>query len=139
MTHPFFHDASILVSVGLFLTHRFETVGVFAHFLCVKNAKTPSIWSSGQSSLFLLNSRQDVRIKCHSTIYNCICFYNHAVTDRNELARNCVGMKLHQVDDRSAQTQYFIYILCFRFWKHDAGNIPNSCIMLQIQHLFVVF
>ena len=46
MTHPFFHDASILVSVGVFLTHRFETVGVFAHFLCVKNAKTPSIWSS---------------------------------------------------------------------------------------------
>ena len=46
MTHPFFHDASILVSVGVFLTHRFETVGVFVHFLCVKNAKTPSIWSS---------------------------------------------------------------------------------------------
>ena len=46
MTHPFFHDASILVSVGVFLTHRYETVGVFAHFLCVKNAKTPSIWSS---------------------------------------------------------------------------------------------
>ena len=46
MTHPFFHDASILVSVGVFLTHQFETVGVFAHFLCVKNAKTPSIWSS---------------------------------------------------------------------------------------------
>ena len=46
MTHPFFHDASILVSVDIFLTHRFETVGVFAHFLCVKNAKTPSVWSS---------------------------------------------------------------------------------------------
>ena len=46
MTHLFFLDASILVSVGVFLTHRFETVGVFAHFLCVKNAKTPSIWSS---------------------------------------------------------------------------------------------
>ena len=46
MTHPFFHDVSILVSVDVFLTHRFETVGVFAHFLCVKNAKTPSIWSS---------------------------------------------------------------------------------------------
>ena len=46
MTHPFFHDASILVSVGVFLTHRFETVGVFAHFLCVQNAKTPSIMSS---------------------------------------------------------------------------------------------
>ena len=84
--------------------------------------------------LFLLNSGQDVRIKCHSTIYN----YN-AVTDCNELARNCVGTKLHQVDDRSAQTQYFIYNLCFRFWKHDAGNIPNSCILLQIEHLFVVF
>ena len=38
MTHSFFHDASILVSVGVFLTHRFETVRVFAHFLCVKNA-----------------------------------------------------------------------------------------------------
>ena len=50
MTHPFFHDASILVSVGVFLTHRFETVGVFAHFLCVKNAKTPSIWSSALAS-----------------------------------------------------------------------------------------
>ena len=37
----FFHDASILLSVGVFLTHRFETVGVFAHFLCVKNAKRP--------------------------------------------------------------------------------------------------
>ena len=46
MTHPFFHDASILVSVGIFLTHRFETGGVFAHFLCVKNAKRFSIWSS---------------------------------------------------------------------------------------------
>ena len=46
ITHPFFHDASILVSVGVFLTHRFETLGVFAHFLCIKNAKTPSIWSS---------------------------------------------------------------------------------------------
>ena len=41
MTHPFFHDASILVSVGVFLTHRFETVGVFAHFLCVKTQKRP--------------------------------------------------------------------------------------------------
>ena len=51
MTHPFLHDASILVSVGVFLMHRFETVGVFAHFLCVKNAKTPSIWSSGHSCL----------------------------------------------------------------------------------------
>ena len=51
MTHPFFHDASILVSVGVFLTHRFETVGVFAHFLCVKNAKTPSIWSSDHAKL----------------------------------------------------------------------------------------
>ena len=48
MTHPFFHDASILASVGVFLTHLFETVGIFAHFLCVKNAKTPSIWSSGK-------------------------------------------------------------------------------------------
>ena len=38
MMNPFFHDASILVSVGVFLTHRFETVGVFAHFLWVKNA-----------------------------------------------------------------------------------------------------
>ena len=46
MTHPFFHNASIMVLVGVFLTHWFETVGVFAHFLCVKNAKTPSIWSS---------------------------------------------------------------------------------------------
>ena len=53
MTHPFFHDAPILVSVGVFLTHRFETVGVFAHFLCVKNTKTPSIWSSKQlTSIF---------------------------------------------------------------------------------------
>ena len=41
MTHPFFHDASILVSVGVFLTHRFEAVGVFAPFLRVKNTKTP--------------------------------------------------------------------------------------------------
>ena len=47
MTHPFFHDASILVSVRVFLTHQFQTADVFAHFLCVKNAKTPSIWSSG--------------------------------------------------------------------------------------------
>ena len=53
MTHPFFHDASILVSVGVFLTHRFETVGVFVHFLCVKNAKTPSIWSSAISQAYL--------------------------------------------------------------------------------------
>ena len=46
MTHPFFHGASILVSVGVFLTQWFETVGVFAHFLCLKNAKMPSILSS---------------------------------------------------------------------------------------------
>ena len=46
MTHPFFHDASILVSVGVFLTHQFETEGIFAHFLCVKNTKTSSILSS---------------------------------------------------------------------------------------------
>ena len=49
-----FHDASILVSVGVFLTHRFETVGVFAHFLCVKNAKTPSIWSSDEMRYYYL-------------------------------------------------------------------------------------
>ena len=52
-THLFFHGASILVSVGVYLMHRFETVGVFAHFLCVKNAKTPSIWSSGQDILLM--------------------------------------------------------------------------------------
>ena len=55
MTHPFFHDASILVSVGVFLTHRFETVGVFAHFLCVKNAPYLELWISpdfGGSSRF---------------------------------------------------------------------------------------
>ena len=47
-----FHDASILVSVDVFLTHRFETVGVFAHFLFfVKNAKTLSIWSSAYYSV----------------------------------------------------------------------------------------
>ena len=56
LTHPFFHDASILVSVGVFLTHRFETLRVFAHFLCVKNAKTPSIWSSGEGILNELKS-----------------------------------------------------------------------------------
>ena len=68
-----------------------------------------------------------------------LLIYNHAVTDCNELARNCVGTNLYQVDDRTAQTQYFIYNLWFLFWKHDAGNIPNSCILLQIKHLFVVF
>ena len=46
MTHASFHDASILVSVGVFLTHPFETAGIFAHFLCVKYAKTPSFRSS---------------------------------------------------------------------------------------------
>ena len=59
-THPFFHDASILVSVGVFLTHRFETVGVFAHFLCVKNAKTPSIWSSALFDLILKVGHSDL-------------------------------------------------------------------------------
>ena len=53
-------------------------------------------------------------------------FCNHAVIDRNLLARNCVGTNLHRVDDRSAQTQYFIYNLCFRFWKHDAENNNND-------------
>ena len=38
---PLFHDASILVSVGVFLTHQIETVGVFAYFLCVKTQKRP--------------------------------------------------------------------------------------------------
>ena len=55
MTHPFFHGASILVPVGVFLVHRFETVGVFARFLCVKNAKTPSIWSSAFIASMLSN------------------------------------------------------------------------------------
>ena len=41
MTHVFFQDASILVSVGVFLTHQFETVGVFAHFLSVIMQKCP--------------------------------------------------------------------------------------------------
>ena len=36
-------------------------------------------------------------------------FCNHAVIDRNLLARNRIGTNLHRVDDRSAQTQYFIY------------------------------
>ena len=35
----FFHDGSILDSMGIFLTHLFETVGVFADFLCVNNTK----------------------------------------------------------------------------------------------------
>ena len=62
MTHPFFHKASILVSVGVFLTHRFETAGVFAHFLCVKNTKTPSIWSSGYH-FFFSEKRQGLFIR----------------------------------------------------------------------------
>ena len=43
MTHmhkmklPFFHDASVLVSAGIFLAHQFGTAGVFIHFLSVKN------------------------------------------------------------------------------------------------------
>ena len=39
MTLAFLHDASILVSVGSFLMHQFETAGIFTHFLCIKNAK----------------------------------------------------------------------------------------------------
>ena len=31
MRLPIFDDASILVSVGVFLTHQFETAGVFTH------------------------------------------------------------------------------------------------------------
>ena len=61
MTHPFFHDASILVLVGVFLTHRVETVGVCAHFLSVKNAKTPSIWSSGLSIYIYLCAKDAKR------------------------------------------------------------------------------
>ena len=53
-------------------------------------------------------------------------FCNHAVIDRNLLARNCVGTNLHRVDDRSAQTQYIIYNFCFRLWKHDAENNNND-------------
>ena len=47
-----FHDASSLVSVGVFLMHRFETVGVFAHFLCVKNAKLPLSGALVKSSCY---------------------------------------------------------------------------------------
>ena len=47
---PFFHDASILVSEGIFLPHQFETAEVFTHFLYVKKSKMPSIWSSGKLS-----------------------------------------------------------------------------------------
>ena len=74
MTHPFFHGASILVSVGVFLTHRFETVGVFAHFLCVKNAKTPSIWSS---LLYYFSSRHipNKQVLIRETDYSCT--YGH--------------------------------------------------------------
>ena len=66
MTHPYLHDASILVSVGVFLTHRFETVGVFAHFLCVKNAKTPSIWSS--ALFFEISVFEISRVDCISKV-----------------------------------------------------------------------
>ena len=41
MTLPFCHDASILVSVRVFLAHQFETAGVLTHFLCIKHAKRP--------------------------------------------------------------------------------------------------
>ena len=44
LTHQFFHDASILVSVGVFLMHRYATVGIFAHFLYVKNALYLELW-----------------------------------------------------------------------------------------------
>ena len=50
MTHPFFHDAPILVPLGVFLTHRFETVGVFAYFLNVKKCPV-----SGALHSFLTN------------------------------------------------------------------------------------
>ena len=38
MTLHFFHDASILVSVGVFLKHQFGTAGAFIHFHSVKSA-----------------------------------------------------------------------------------------------------
>ena len=66
MTYQFFHDASFLVSVGVFLMHRFETVGVFTHFLCVKNALCLELCPS----------------KGHQTSYNYV-FGNVNVSARN--------------------------------------------------------
>ena len=79
MMHPFFHDASILVSVGVFLTHRFETVGVFAHFLCVKNAKTPSIWSSEQCAKTLTFS--NIYIITEDIAELGLCKYYQAISE----------------------------------------------------------
>ena len=64
-------------------------------------------------------------------------FCNHAVIDRNLLVRNCVGMNLHRVDDRSAQTQYFIYNLCFPFWKRDAENNNDNKMYFASNSTFV--
>ena len=55
MTHLVFRDASMLVSVGIFLMHWFETVDVFAHFLCVKKAKCPLSGALPEYSLQPLN------------------------------------------------------------------------------------
>ena len=41
MRLPFFHDASIWVSVGVFLTHRFETAGVLPIFFASETQNAP--------------------------------------------------------------------------------------------------
>ena len=43
----FFNDASILVSVGIFFMHQFDTAGIFTLFF---ESKMPSSWSSVLSS-----------------------------------------------------------------------------------------
>ena len=106
MTHPFFHDALILVSVGIFLTHRFETVGVFAHFLCVKNAKTPSIWSSGTPTNDLIPPIRHTR-NHHSLAFQIpmagtdiykSSFFPQTITDCNSLTNSLISASKHAVD-----------------------------------------
>ena len=43
---------------------------VSSHFKFVLIVVVPVGFVSRESSFFLLNSRQDMRINCHSTIYN---------------------------------------------------------------------
>ena len=49
MMHPFVQDASILVSVGVFLTHRFEAVGDLPIFLRQKRPLYVALTSNGRN------------------------------------------------------------------------------------------
>ena len=80
------------------------------------------------SGFYLLNSRQDVKIMSRTTIFNLTCFYNHAMIQRKQRARNSVGANPSRIDDLSAQAPY-LFTVSISDLERRCGNNPSSCIL----------